>query len=218
MDEGLLGTLQTYVLPHWPFVIMSFALGTMGQFFKKKVWTFERAKTSTFWRVMYTTLGIHAPLTGALLGALGAPASPGMDTWLERALYHFGSGAMASWTFAAWAHFMRSRGIVLAESIAPPPQVDAPRATMQRSGPVCTAVIGGPDNPERCGQPLPCRIHDRRLRAPDGAPLSEAPTIPPADLCRAQVGGNKIGDDRPCLVQRPCPIHDEPPPPIGRDK
>lgn len=112
-----------YVLPHWPFVFMSFALGTIGQFFKKKVWTLERAlKRGKFWAFMHHSLGIHAPVMGAIAGAVGMPASPGVDdTPLARALYFFVAGAMAAWTVTAWKHFMKSRGIVLAESITPPP-------------------------------------------------------------------------------------------------
>ena len=114
--------IEKYVLPHWPFIFMSFALGTVGQFFKKKVWTLERAiHDGKFWAFMHHTLGIHAPLMGALIGVIGMPASPGVDTPLARALYFFVAGAMASWTVAAFKHFMKSRGIVLAESMIPPP-------------------------------------------------------------------------------------------------
>jgi hypothetical protein len=114
--------LQAHVLPHWPLAFMSFALGVVGQFFKKRVWTLDRAvKRGKFWAFMHETLGLHAPMMGALLGALGVPASPGVDGPVACALYHFVSGAMAGWTVAAFKHFMTSRGIVLAESMAPPP-------------------------------------------------------------------------------------------------
>lgn len=122
MDESIFQPLQQYVLPHWPFLFMSFALGTIGQFFKKKVWTIERAKKKGgAWAVMHQTLGIHAPVIGALAGVFGAPVSPGVTGLLGRALYHFVAGAMASWTVAAFKHFMASRGIVLADSLTPPP-------------------------------------------------------------------------------------------------
>lgn len=120
MDDVLDG-IQKYVLPHWPFLFMSFALGTVGQFFKKKVWTLERAlKGGKFWAFMHHSLGIHAPVIGAIAGAIGMPASPGVEGPLARALYHFVAGAMAAWTVAAFRHFMKSRGIVLAESMVPP--------------------------------------------------------------------------------------------------
>lgn len=121
MDESIFQPLQQYVLPHWPFLFMSFALGITGQFFKRKVWTMERAKKKGgMWALMHQTLGIHAPIIGACAGALGAPVSPGVIGPIARALYHFVAGAMASWTVAAVKHFMKSRGIVL-ESVAPPP-------------------------------------------------------------------------------------------------
>jgi hypothetical protein len=101
---------------------MSFALGTVGQFFKKNVWTLERAvKGGKFWAFMHHSLGIHAPVCGAIAGGLGMPASPGVNGPLAHALYHFVAGAMAAWTVAAFKHFMKSRGIVLAESMVPPP-------------------------------------------------------------------------------------------------
>ena len=129
MDESIFQPLQEYVLPHWPFVFMSFALGIVGQFFKRKVWTLDRAvQKGGFWAFMHHSLGLHAPLVGALAGALGMPASPGVEGPLSRALYHFVSGAMAAWTGAAFKHFMKSRGIVLAETMPPPALVVPPPA------------------------------------------------------------------------------------------
>lgn len=130
MDESIFQPLQQYVLPHWPFLFMSFSLGIMGQFFKKKVWTLDRAvQKGGLWAIMHHTLGIHAPVLGAIAGAIGMPASPGVDTWLARALYFFVAGAMAAWTVAAFKHWMKSRGIVLAETMPPPamaPSLHAP--------------------------------------------------------------------------------------------
>lgn len=129
MNESIFQPLQEYVLPHWPFLFMSFALGTLGQYFKKKVWTLDNAlKKGGAWAVMHHTLGLHAPVAGAVVGAIGMPASPGVDGWLARALYHFVAGAMAAWTVAAFKHFMKSRGIVLADSIMPPSKSSTPPA------------------------------------------------------------------------------------------
>jgi hypothetical protein len=137
MDESIFQPLQQYVLPHWPFVFMSFALGIVGQFFKTKVWTLDRAvKNGGFWAFMHSSLGLHAPVVGAIAGVLGMPMSPGIDdTWLARALYHFVAGAMAAWTFAAFKHFMKSRGIVLAETLPPPPLQVPPPAGVTPIGP-----------------------------------------------------------------------------------
>lgn len=124
--ESYFQLLQQYVLPHWAFLFMSFALGIVGQFFKRKVWTLERAKKGAFWAFMHQTLGLHAPVTGALAGVIGMPASPGVDGPLARALYFFVAGAIAAWTVAAFKHFMQARGIVLAEPITPPPPLQVP--------------------------------------------------------------------------------------------
>jgi putative flippase GtrA len=149
MDD-VFSALVQYAVPHWPFVFMSFALGTVGQFFKKKVWTFERAvRGGEFWAIMHHTLGIHAPVVGALAGALGMPASPGVEGPLARALYHFVAGAMAAWTVAAFKHFMKSRGIVLAESMAPPSSLAMP-----------SSVPFALDNSVAPSDPPPCKGSD----------------------------------------------------------
>lgn len=154
-------TLQTYVLPHWPFVIMSLSLGAIGQVFKKHIWTFERAKRKQgIYKFMYTTMGLHAPMLGAVLGLLGAPVSPGISGWAGRMLYHFGAGASAAWTVAAFKHFMRSRGIIVAESVAPPTpsyvpaepgpaliRSDGQRVSLMPDSPVAPAKVTFEDEP-----------------------------------------------------------------------
>lgn len=140
MDDAL-DVIQKYVLPHWPFLFMSFALGTVGQFFKKRVWTLERAlKGGKFWALMHQTIGIHAPVVGAIAGTIGMPASPGVEGPLARALYFFVAGAMAAWTVAAFKHFMQSRGIVLSESMTPPPTTPS----LMPSGPPPIPPAGEP--------------------------------------------------------------------------
>lgn len=117
--EDTLAAIQQYVMPHWPFFFMSFALGTVGQFMKKKVWTEARARRGGFWAFMHGSLGLHAPVAGFILGLVGFPVSPGISGAPARGLYHFVAGAMASYTVAAWKHFLNTRGIVLGDSIPP---------------------------------------------------------------------------------------------------
>lgn len=120
--QDTLNLIQEYVLPHWPFVFMSFGLGMVGQFMKTKVWTWNRARRhGGFWRVMHDTMGLHAPLAGFVAGLIGFPVSPGVEGALAGGLYHFVAGAMAAWTVAAWKHFMQSRGIVLEPLSSQPP-------------------------------------------------------------------------------------------------
>lgn len=106
-----LGTIQEYFLPHWPFFFMSFALGFLVQFAKKKVWTKERAAKNGFFKFMNGSLGIHAPIIGAIAGLCGFPVSPGVEGPLARALYHFVAGIISAWVVAAFKKFMKSRGI-----------------------------------------------------------------------------------------------------------
>lgn len=119
--ESVFGVVREYLLPHWAFFFMSFALGTIGQFFKKKVWTAANASRGRFWKFMHATLGIHAPVAGFIAGIAGFPVSPGVDGFLARGLYHFVAGAMAAYVVAAWKHFLKSRGIDFDAHSLPPP-------------------------------------------------------------------------------------------------
>lgn len=122
MVEETLGLIREYGLPHWPFFFMSFALGIVGQFMKKRVWSWERAQRGGFWEFMHASMGIHAPLAGFIAGIIGFPVSPGIEGALAKGLYHFVAGAMSSYTVAAWKHFMKTKGVLLEESITPPPK------------------------------------------------------------------------------------------------
>lgn len=117
--------ITTHVLPHWPFLFMSFALGTIGHFMKTKVWTWKRAKRGGFWEFMHSSMGLHAPISGFIAGVIGFPVSPGVEGALASGLYHFVAGAMASYTVAAWKHFMKSRGIIAEINSVPPGSPEA---------------------------------------------------------------------------------------------
>lgn len=110
---------KTYVLEHWPFLVVSGFLGAVGGFMKKQVWTKDRARKTKFSYWMRATLPFHAAFAGGAIGLLGffifgedMPASLDIErTAASMMFYYGGAGAMASWTYAAWKHFMKSRGI-----------------------------------------------------------------------------------------------------------
>jgi len=119
-------TVTTYVLPHWPFVMMAFILGGVGGVMKKSVWTKERAARSRFFWWMRSLLPLHAPIAGALFGVVaellgGAPVSPGVEGVAGAMLYHAGAGAASAWVYSIFRHFLKSRGIV-AENLSMPPE------------------------------------------------------------------------------------------------
>lgn len=114
---------QKYLLDHWPFLVVSFMLGIIGNIFKTKVWTKERAKQPGWygkfcWWVR-AFLPIHAPAAGGWLGLIGwklmgenVPMSPvEHKTGLLVVLYYMMAGAFSSFVFAAWKHFLQSRDI-----------------------------------------------------------------------------------------------------------
>ena len=112
--ESIASLISDHFVPHWPFFFMAMALGTIVQFFKKVVWT-PRAAENRLWKFGYQTMGMHAPLLGALAGFIGFPASPGVDTVHGRILYHFVAGIISAWVVAGFRHFMKSRGIEIEE-------------------------------------------------------------------------------------------------------
>lgn len=121
-----LGTIQEYVLPHWPFVVMAFVLGGIGGVMKTQVWTKERAARSRFFWWMRALLPLHAPGAGALFAVVaelmgGAPVSPGVEGMFAAILYHAGAGMASSHVYSAFRYFLKARGIVSAPTSMPPP-------------------------------------------------------------------------------------------------
>lgn len=118
--------ITTHVLPHWPFIMMAFVLGGIGSFFKKKVWTKERAKKNRFFWLVRALLPMHAPMAGAMFGVVaehlgGAPVSPGVEGMAGVMLYHAGAGMASSYVYSAFRHFLKSRGLLDEESVSMPP-------------------------------------------------------------------------------------------------
>jgi hypothetical protein len=57
------------VEPYWPFVIKVLAFWYLGQFFKRRVWTRDRAEHGgSFWKLMRDTLPIHPIASGVMIG------------------------------------------------------------------------------------------------------------------------------------------------------
>jgi ABC-type Fe3+-siderophore transport system permease subunit len=124
--NSILSAAKEHLLPHWPFLVAAFLLGTVGQFAKNRIWTKERAAKSKIVWWIRAALPLHAPLAGALLALAGVlifkevPASLGAKSIPAVMLYYAGAGGAAAWFMALVKHFMKSRGIQLAPVSMPP--------------------------------------------------------------------------------------------------
>jgi len=141
MDFGnLLNLGKEYLLPHWPLLVMAFLLGTVGQFFKTRVWTKERAAKSRVMWWIRAALPLHAPMVGALVALFGKlifgtmPASLGAESYPDLMLYYAGAGAVAAYFVALLKHIAKSRGIQLSPVSMPPPPDDEDAPDTKRTG------------------------------------------------------------------------------------
>ncbi len=139
MDE-ILSMLGEYVLPHWPFLVVTGILAVIGQFMSKSVFTRERAykkrsspwykfwDTQNFWWWGRETLPLHPIVTGALLG-LGWQ-NPEGSAWgiLGSSAYFAGAGVLSLFAWAFAKAYLKKKGIDLelpgASSASVPPLED----------------------------------------------------------------------------------------------
>ena len=150
--------VKTYLLDHWPFFVASLLLGTIGQFFKTKVWTKERATRKGFgghffwW--MQATLALHAPLAGGLLGATmwltkgsdSALVGPGIaQSSGSVVVYYMASGLLSAWFFAGLRHFVKSRGIDVPDEFE---EVEPEHIYFENSKVSADGAVEGQDPPD----------------------------------------------------------------------
>src|SRR5690606_23452806 len=130
--EDIAEFVKKYLLEHWPFFMVSFSIGLVGQFAKKRLWTETRAlpdlsaESQTaekirqwffFW--MRASLPIHPLAAGASFGVIltsiygdAAPASPGVTGSGAVVLYYMGAGAFSVIVYNAVKQFAKTRGLV----------------------------------------------------------------------------------------------------------
>lgn len=116
--KEVFGFVEDYVFTQWIFIVASLVIGMFGQFFKRRVWTKERAATNRFFWWARATLTLHAPTIGGFAGVAlcfvfgdAAPAGPGVEGQGQIILYYVGAGAVSSLVFAAVKKFAEYRGI-----------------------------------------------------------------------------------------------------------
>lgn len=104
MDEML-----QWLLPHWPFFAAAILFGYIGVNLKKVVTTdmAEQSRAAWWFRA---TLPLHPVLGGIALGSLNMlPTSLGATGNLGGALYYGVAGAVSSWVYGAFKHFVEKR-------------------------------------------------------------------------------------------------------------
>ena len=106
--------VTTNIVPHWPFLIGYVGFYFIGQFMKAQAWTKKRAtepgKGQKFFHFMRRTLAMHAPIFGVLLGVMPEiPVSPGIEGFWEPVMYWGGCGVLSSFTFHAWAQWVKKK-------------------------------------------------------------------------------------------------------------
>lgn len=102
----------TFILAHWPFLVVSLALGIVGSVIKVAVLGKYRSRVFVGWRHWFhMTLPLHAMLTGALLGMMPFMPCP-EDICTEGAikvLYYAASGMLSSYVYDLVRHIAKVR-------------------------------------------------------------------------------------------------------------
>ena len=137
--EDVIEFLKTAAAQHWPFFLMSFTFGFIGQFMKHRIWTKERATRGKFWFWARATMPLHAPAAGLAFGTAGwlvfketFPASPTVTGLAGLAFYYTGAGVLSAWVFNFVRHFAESKGVVVSwnDSARPPPLSSEPPTSL----------------------------------------------------------------------------------------
>ena len=104
--------MEELALAHWPLIVVALALGVTGEVMKKLVIPKENPTVLLGWRgVFRTTLPLHAPIVGLLVGLIpGMPCPEDLGTWpITPMLYYMAGGILSSYGFAALKHFFKER-------------------------------------------------------------------------------------------------------------
>jgi hypothetical protein len=111
MPEWITEALST-ATPYWPVITKILVLWMFGQFFKKRVWTRQRAAAGGFHKLMRDTLPLHAPIAGGLWG-LAWPFLPAVEFVTTRGgavSEGLLAGVLSMAAFSALEHVAQARG------------------------------------------------------------------------------------------------------------
>lgn len=124
MDD-ILQTINTYILPHWPFIIAVTVFAIISQFVSKSVFTRERAYQKRtgpgakfvehfFWWGR-ETLSIHMITLGSALGFIWRNPEGVTPAWgfVSSAAYFAGAGAISLFAWSVVKGYLKKKGIDL---------------------------------------------------------------------------------------------------------
>ena len=137
--EDIVEIFNSYVLPHWPFVMVMAIFSVIGQFMSKSVFTRERAykkstgpwykfwATQSFWWWGRETLPVHPILSGGLLGLIWYNPEGADPSWplISSVVYFAGAGVVSLFMWSLLRGYLKQKGIEVdlpgVDSLTPPP-------------------------------------------------------------------------------------------------
>jgi hypothetical protein len=119
MEFDIVGFVKEYVLVQWQFAVASLVIGILGQFFKTRIWTKERALVGTphwLWWWGRATIPLHAPVVGFWFGIAlcwtygeNPPAGPGVNGPVQVVMYYVAAGSLSSLTYDLIKKFAKEK-------------------------------------------------------------------------------------------------------------
>lgn len=127
--EDIGNALNTYLLPHWPFMASIIIFMIVGQVVKNNVFTKTAhfaQRPVWFWWWGRKTLPLQPIVAGMLLGLIWRMPEAGVDSLPESMAYFAMSGALSVWAYELVKNLAKQRGIDLnlpgVDSSNPPPK------------------------------------------------------------------------------------------------
>lgn len=114
--EEILTTINTYLVPHWPFLAAIIVFMTVGQVLMNNVFTKTAHRISKpvwFWWWGRKTLPLQPILLGIILGVFWKNPEVGVDTLPERTAYFAMAGALSVWAYEFLKGLAKKEGIDL---------------------------------------------------------------------------------------------------------
>jgi len=120
--EDTLRTIQEYILPHWPLLLVGLVFMVIGQFTSRKLFTRDRAYAKHskkvvhwFWWWGRETLSLHPIAAGALLGLLWHNPESADPAWpvMASVAYFAGTGVLSLFAWSLLRGYLKKKGITL---------------------------------------------------------------------------------------------------------
>lgn len=133
MFEDIWTFFTEQLLPYWPLVTVATVLYIAGEFFKRYVWTKEKAAAKGgAWLWARRTLPFHPMVGGALIGVVWQDPQRGVEGLVPSMGYFLGAGVLAVVAFNVLRQILKDKYDlkveIFADSLPPPsgPNADVP--------------------------------------------------------------------------------------------